>query len=98
MKSYLKDSAKGRDRFIYGLVFALGTLQKALLKLVREPLWRSQDGRVRTARNIKSKHLKNIIRLLEREGETDDPFYPFACAELERRRNEVPRSSLRTSD
>jgi hypothetical protein len=84
---YFKDVVKNRrDRFLYNAAFALGTLQKAILARLDEPLWRSQDGRVGTSRSFKSKHLRNIVALLEREGETDDPFYRAALDELSRRK------------
>lgn len=51
-----------------------------------EPVWVSADGKVSTYSELDDRHLRNIIALLRREGETDTKKFRELAAEQRRRR------------
>lgn len=58
------------DRFWYGVVGVLARAQELILRhVLREHCWRSQDGQVRTLRQLGDRHLSNAIGVLERTGD-----------------------------
>lgn len=64
------------DRACYAVVRTLGLLQLCILRrLVREPCWKSADGTVRRMRDMRSGHIENCRRMLEREGASDSSVY-----------------------
>ncbi len=77
------------DAFWYAVVALLSGLQVGIISaLIRAPIWIGGDNRVYTPRTLDDRHLRNIIRLLEREGEQENPIYPKMLEELARRRTQ----------
>ena len=59
------------DRFWYGVVDALGTIQtNILVYVIKQYVWRSFDGRVTPIREMTDGHLRNAYNMLLRK---DDP-------------------------
>lgn len=91
MRSYidiLKDTSSRSDAFWYGIVYVLGRMQERIIRrCIKDPVWRTADGRFCSPRTMTDVHLKNTIRMLERTGETTD-IYPALCAERARRMDE----------
>lgn len=82
----LPDNMKLRDRVAYRTVHMLGAAQEFILtEFVREPCWRSQDGTVKLLRDLKSDHLLNIERMLQRTDRSDSLKYQQVVKELWRR-------------
>lgn len=54
------------DATIRRLIHWLGQLQALLFAMIKEPTWRSQDGRITPVRKMDSNHLANTIRYIER--------------------------------
>jgi len=59
-------------KFLYWMVHQLGTIQAFILVImVKEPIWRSQDGRVSRLRDLSDNHLYNVHKLLLRAEQPD---------------------------
>jgi hypothetical protein len=59
------------DRFWYFVLYLLGVVQELIILLcIKEHCWRSQNGKVRTLRQMDDRHLGNSIRMLERTGDS----------------------------
>lgn len=82
----LRDTDSLWDAFWYAIIACLSGLQVVIIRVfIREPIWMGSDNRVYTPRTLDDRHLLNIVRLLEREGETSNPIYPKFVQELSRR-------------
>lgn len=83
------DPATPKDAFWYWIVGALGAIQAFIIeRLIKEPVWRSFDGRVNTPRTMSDRHLSNTIAMLDRwiaEGEGAPPQYTALLREFEYR-------------
>lgn len=61
------------DQYWYQEVERLAAVQKHILtNIIHERCWRSSDGRVRRLRDIDTRHLFNIVNMLERLGNQPD--------------------------
>ena len=71
------------DKFWYGVVRWLGDLQEYILKHhIKEPYWKSHNGRIRFLRDMDDSYLVNVERKMQREGQTNQVLYHHIGAEL----------------
>ena len=83
-------------RFLYWIVYQLGTLQAFILVvLIREPVWRSHDGRVRRLRDLSDAHLRNAAKRIMRDQPPDPVAYLQINLEQRRRGNESVEKHIR---
>lgn len=86
-----KHPTSKKDAFWYWLIGMLGKLQAFIIQYqIKEPIWRSFDGRVYVPRTMSDQHLGNTVALIERrfgEGEPMPPQYQALTRELQHRKN-----------
>lgn len=74
------------DAFWYWIIGKLGNFQAFIIEhWIKEPVWRSFDGRVNTPKTMTDRHLANTIDMINRTGETV-PCFPALLREQTRRR------------
>ena len=65
-----------RDHIAYKLIDLLGKAQLFLYtKVIQEHVWHSQNGLVTPIRELRNKHLMNIWKKFERDGDYENPRY-----------------------
>lgn len=58
------------QKFGYWIVRALGTLQALVqARLIKEPVWRSANGKCTPISRMSTGHLHNSLRMLQRTGD-----------------------------
>ena len=83
-----------RQRLGLALCHVLDALRAWLYaRAVKEPVWRTFDGRVMLVREMSDGHLRNAIRMLSRPG--DSPVMLAALQSEHWRRFSVPKESSR---
>ena len=89
-RELVRSAATRWDAFWYSVVWWLGSLQALVLRhCVRQPLWRSSNGVVRTPQMMTSEHLANAILYCQRKDETGEPIYAALVAEAQRRHVDI---------
>lgn len=79
------------DSFWYWIVGKLGDLQDFIIRYkIKEPVWRSFDGRVHVPSTMSNSHLANTIRMIDRlveDGEPEPAQYPALQKEFSHRQH-----------
>lgn len=79
-----------KDAFWYWVVGVLGDVQAIIIeRKVREPVWRSFDGRVTTPKMMGDRHLEKTVAMCQRDFADGEPYpvqYPALLKELHERR------------
>lgn len=84
-KNTVRWSEQTKRKAILYVVKQLGRVQAAILKhTIGESFWVSQDGSIKTYRELDDYHLNNIIRKIKREDRQRDKL-PGLYAERKRR-------------
>ena len=58
--------------------------------MLAHSVWTCEDGRQVTISKMHDNHIKNAIRMIERQGKTDSFSYECLCAERDFRANQKP--------
>jgi hypothetical protein len=71
-----KDCGSFWDAVWYKVVYLLGTLQTLICDhVIKEPVWRSFNGRVTLIKDMEDRHLTNCIMMLQRNGDRSSPMF-----------------------
>ena len=74
-KTLIGSATSRWDKFWYTIVWWLGSLQTLVLSYcIKQPVWRSMNGRVHTPATMSRSHLLNSIRYCERNGQFDESY------------------------